>query len=190
MWKLEFYFASIIFFSVRSTPLWEKGRIRIRIHTSGPTLVQSAYNNSNRKSDSAQYLDAKLIWRKTHFLPYRDPVKYRQAGRGTGYRNYSIKKFLYKNILKMGPVLRIPDVYPGPRIRLFPFRIQNPYCFHPGSRIRIEEFKYFNPQKRFLISRKYDLGCSSRIRILTFYRFRIQGSKRHRIPDPQHWMGP
>ncbi len=31
----------------------------------------------------------------------------------------------------------------------------------------------------------------SRIRILTFYPSRIQGSKRHRIPDPdpQHWGG-
>ncbi len=48
--------------------------------------------------------------------------------------------------------------------------------FHPGSelsasRIRIEEFKH-------------DPGCLSRIRMLTFYPSRIQGSKRHRIPDP------
>jgi hypothetical protein len=32
------------------------------------------------------------------------------------------------------------------------------------SRIRIKEFKYFNPKKWFLSSRKYDPGCSSRIR--------------------------
>jgi hypothetical protein len=31
---------------------------------------------------------------------------------------------------------------------------------------------------------KFDPGCSSRIRILIFYPSRIQGSKRHRIPDP------
>jgi hypothetical protein len=31
--------------------------------------------------------------------------------------------------------------------------------FHPGSR---KEFKYFNPEKLFLSSRKYDPGCSSR----------------------------
>ncbi len=46
----------------------------------------------------------------------------------------------------------------------------------------------------FLSSQKYDPGCSSRIRILTFYHSgsrgrkgtgsRIQASKRHRIPDP------
>jgi hypothetical protein len=35
----------------------------------------------------------------------------------------------------------------------------------PGSRIRIKEFKYFNPQILFINTRKYDLGCSSRIRI-------------------------
>ena len=34
----------------------------------------------------------------------------------------------------------------------------------------------------------YDPGCSSRIRILIFYPSRIQESKRHRIPDPQHWF--
>jgi hypothetical protein len=63
----------------------------------------------------------------------------------------------------------IPDpgsdfFHPGSRIRIFP------------SRIRIKEFKYFNPKKGFLSSRKYDPGCSSRIRILTFYP--------SRIPDP------
>jgi hypothetical protein len=90
-------------------------------------------------------------------------------------------------------MLRIRDVYPGShffhpgsRIRLFPSRIPDPNCFHPGSRIRIKEFKYFNPKKWFLSSRKYDPGCSSRIRILTFYPSRIPGSKRHPIPDPQH----
>jgi hypothetical protein len=45
---------------------------------------------------------------------------------------------------------------------------------------------YFNPKKLFLSSRKYDPGCSSRIWILIFYLSRIQGSKRHRIPDPPH----
>ncbi len=74
--------------------------------------------------------------------------------------------------------------------------IPDPTFFHPGSelspsRIRIKEFKYFNPKKPkkwFLSSRKYDPGCSSRIRMLTFYPSRIQGSKRHRIPDLQHWF--
>jgi hypothetical protein len=34
--------------------------------------------------------------------------------------------------------------------------------------LKPKEFKYFNPQKLFLSSRKYDPGCSSRIRILIF----------------------
>ncbi len=63
------------------------------------------------------------------------------------------------------PVLRTRDVYPGSRIRLF------------SSRIRL-----FPSQIPAL--RNYDPGCSSRIRILNFYPSRIQGSKRHRIPDP------
>ncbi len=61
-------------------------------------------------------------------------------------------------------MLRIRDVYPGSRIRLF--SIPDPNCLHPGSWIRIKEFNYFNPKKTkkwVLSSRKYDPGCSSRI---------------------------
>jgi hypothetical protein len=59
---------------------------------------------------------------------------------------------------------------------------------YPGSkkfriRIRIKEFNYFLRKKLFPSFRKYDPGCSSRIRIQTFYPSRIQESKRHRIPD-------
>jgi len=57
----------------------------------------------------------------------------------------------------------------------------------PGSGSASKNLRIFKPQKLFLSSRKYDLGCSSRIRILIFYPFRIQGSKRQRIPDPQHF---
>ncbi len=58
--------------------------------------------------------------------------------------------------------------------------VTDPNFFHPGSWIRIKELKYFNPQKLFLSSRKYGPGCSSR----NIYPSRIQGSKRHRIPEP------
>jgi hypothetical protein len=75
-----------------------------------------------------------------------------------------------------------PGFYPGSDF--IPSRITDPNCFHPGSWIRIKELKYFNPKKWFLSSRKYDPNCLSRIRILTFYPSRIQGSKRHPIPDP------
>jgi hypothetical protein len=68
-------------------------------------------------------------------------------------------------------VLRIRDVYPGSRIRLF--SIPDPGSELFPSRIRIKEFDYFNPKKWFLSSRKYDPSCSSRIRILTFYPSRI-----------------
>ncbi len=68
-----------------------------------------------------------------------------------------------------------------------------------GSQIRINEFKYFCQEKWFLSSQKYDPGFPSRIRIwfLTFYlsripildpRSQIQGSKKHRIPDPGSWI--
>jgi hypothetical protein len=77
--------------------------------------------------------------------------------------------------------------------------IPDPTFFHPGSRIRTFSIPYpgsssknlsiLTPKKAkkwFLSSKKYDLGCSSRIQMLTFSHpgSRIQGSKRHPIPDP------
>jgi hypothetical protein len=70
-------------------------------------------------------------------------------------------------------VLRIRDVYPGSEF--FLSRIPDPKFFRSG-------FKYLNPKKWSLNSRKYDQGCSSWL--LTHPGSRIQGSKRHRIPDP------
>ncbi len=93
-------------------------------------------------------------------------------------------------------VLRIP----GSRIRLFSIPDPGSELFHPESRIRIKEFKYFNPEKLFLSSRKYDPGSRSRIGTgsgsLLFTLFgswildpggpKGTGS---RFPDshPQHW---
>jgi hypothetical protein len=63
--------------------------------------------------------------------------------------------------------------------------IPDPTFFHPKSRIRIflsrihiKEFKNFNPKS----SRKYDPGCSSRIRI--FYPSRIPDPGVKKAPDP------
>ncbi len=57
----------------------------------------------------------------------------------------------------------------------------------PGSRIQIhiiiKELKYFNP-KIVSISRNPDPRSGSWF--FTHFGSRIQGSKRHRIPDPQH----
>jgi len=76
------------------------------------------------------------------------------------------------------------------RIRLF--SIPDPNCLHPGSASK--NLSILTPKKWFLSSRKYDPGCSSRIRMLTFYPSRIPdpGVKKgtgSRIPDPdpQHW---
>jgi hypothetical protein len=77
------------------------------------------------------------------------------------------------SILYCSPVLRIRYVYPRSRIRLFSIPDPGSEFLHPGSRMRIKEFKYFNPKKWFLNSRKFDPGCSSQIRILTFYPSRI-----------------
>ncbi len=63
-------------------------------------------------------------------------------------------------------------------------QIPDPNFFHPGSRISIKEFKYFNPKKLFLSSTKYDPGCTSRNRILTFYPSRIPDPGFKKAPDP------
>ncbi len=85
---------------------------------------------------------------------------------------------------------------PGLTSRIRLFSIWDPgsqiwVFFHPGSRIRIKEFKYFNPKQWFLSSRKYDPGCSSRIRIPDpdFLPIPDPGVKKapdpgSRIPDP------
>ncbi len=59
-------------------------------------------------------------------------------------------------------VMQIRNVYPGSEF--FPSQIPGQKDPRIRIRIRIKEFKYFNP-KLFLSSRKYDPGCSSRIRI-------------------------
>jgi hypothetical protein len=70
-------------------------------------------------------------------------------------------------------VLRIRHVYPGSDF--FPSRIPDPNFFHPGSTSK--NLNILTP-KNFLSSRKYDTGCSSRIRNLIFYPSRIR--------DPQY----
>ncbi len=74
--------------------------------------------------------------------------------------------------------------FPDPGSNFFPSQIPDPNFFHPGSQISIKEFKYFNPKKWFLRSRKYNPGCSSRIRILTFYPSRIPDPGVKKAPDP------
>jgi hypothetical protein len=87
------------------------------------------------------------------------------------FKNYNSEVLIHLRfhsiILLVQTVLRIWDVYPGSRIRIFSLP-------DPGSANRIREFKYFNPKKWFLSSRKYDPGCSSRIQILTFYQSLIR----------------
>ncbi len=88
-----------------------------------------------------------------------------------------------------GSEMFIPDPtfsIPVPGSEIFPSRFPDPKFFHSGSTSK--NLSILTQKIVFLSSRKYDPGCSSRIRILIFYPSRIQVSKRHRIPDsdPQH----
>jgi hypothetical protein len=71
--------------------------------------------------------------------------------------------------------------------------VRRPHCYGSGMFITDPNFSIPDPgsasqnlniltQKWFLSSRKYDPGCSSRIRIMTFYP--------SRIPDPGVKMAP
>ncbi len=54
----------------------------------------------------------------------------------------------------------------------------------PRSGSASKNLSIFNP-KNFLRSRKYDPGCSSRIRILIFYPSRIPNPEVKKAPDPE-----
>ncbi len=75
---------------------------------------------------------------------------------------------------------------PDPGSKFIPSRIPDPNFSLPGSS---SKNKYFNPKNCFLSSfGNMNWAVPHRIRILIFYPSRIPGSKRHRIPDPQHWQ--
>ncbi len=76
--------------------------------------------------------------------------------------------------------MRIRDVYTGSRIRIFSIQ-NNPNFFPPGSASKNLSIL---TQKRFLSSRKYNPGFSSRIQILTFYPSRIPNPGVKKAPDP------
>jgi hypothetical protein len=60
----------------------------------------------------------------------------------------------------------------------------------PGSEFFLSRIQHFKRKNCFISSRKYDPSCSCPgSRILIFYPSRIQGSKRHRIPDPDPQYG-
>jgi hypothetical protein len=76
-------------------------------------------------------------------------------------------------------VLRIRDVYPGSRIRIFPARIQG----HKGSgsRIRIKELKYFLTQK--IVSKLSEILSGIPDLDLDFLQIQNPGSRVKKAPD-------
>jgi hypothetical protein len=83
-------------------------------------------------------------------------------------------------------VLRIRDVYPGSKFCPSRIQGQNSRRFHLPDPDPHKKVKYFKPKKLLLSSRKYDLRCSSRIRIpdldLDVLPIRDTGVKK--APDP------
>jgi uncharacterized Zn-finger protein len=73
----------------------------------------------------------------------------------------------------------------GSRIQIFSIPDPGSVFFHPGSRIHIKALKYFTNKNLFLSSRKYDLGCSSRIPDPDpeFYPSRILDPRVEKAPD-------
>ncbi len=79
-------------------------------------------------------------------------------------------------------VLRIRDVHPGSEF--FPSRMPDPNFSIPDLGSASKNLGALGQKKLFLISRKYDLGCSSRIRILIFYPSLIPDPGVKKAPDP------
>jgi hypothetical protein len=89
-------------------------------------------------------------------------------------RNKSVKKSLIFRP-KKGNFRQLWNISTFSRNNLIRISI---FALHPGSPSR--NLSILTPKqqkKKFLSSRKYDPGCSSRIRMLTFYPSRIQGSR-------------
>ncbi len=108
------------------------------------------------------------------YAPTTFPLGSRQLPRYR-YRVINVQRYRYRNL----------EADPGCLSRVL-----DPNFFYPRSRIQVQkdsgsastwkEFKYFIPKNLFLSSRKYDPGCSYRIRISWFFTYHgswIQGSK-------------
>ncbi len=116
----------------------------------------------------------------------------RWAWAGASPSRISYHNIVVGSVADPGCLSRIPDptfFHPGSEL------------FHPGSWIPDppQRIQYFNQKKLFISSRKYDSGCSSRIRIpdpdsdflpIPDPRSRGQKGTGSRIPDPdpQHWL--
>ncbi len=102
------------------------------------------------------------------------------------HQRCSTVSFIFGNIIIYTETDSVAD--PGCLSRIPP----DPTFFHPGSSSKnLSILTQKKAKKWFLSSKKYDPGCSSRIRMLTFSHpgSRIQRSKRYPIPDPdpQQW---
>jgi hypothetical protein len=133
-------------------------RIREPEHTGGDDPLAAPHprpgNRSEKGASRGQELPpaAASLW---HAVGGLTPARRRAGGQcepGRGGASQDVLSCCRLVPRKSGSerqlaVLRIRDVYPGSRIRLF--SIPDPNCLHPGSRIRIKEFKYFNPKNGF-----------------------------------------
>ncbi len=106
-------------------------------------------------------------------------------------RQKKIKKYLDFNCLVTSCICNKQCGGSGINIRIRLFSIPDPNCLHPVSSSKNLSILTPKAKKWFLSSKKYDPGCSSRIRIMTFSHPGSKGQKstQSRIPDPdpQHW---
>ena len=90
------------------------------------------------------------------------------ATKERGEKNFVIPFYIASNVTKLNIIL----VLKSWRKKFVPI---------------FKELLNFLPKKLSLSSQKYGLGMRNPEK--TYSGSRIQGSKRHRIPDPQHWLG-
>ena len=154
--------------------MYERSIFTSRIPLCDPSCTVLKSTLIHRR-ESLKRLAMSTFWRTFHY-----DSKFSPAWSRCGIPALPLSLYL-QPLAMLWSVLRIR--YPGSEF------------FHPGSRIhgqkdsgsririRIKKLTYLLPKKLFLSSRKYDPGCSSRIRILIFYPFQIPDPGVKKAPD-------
>ncbi len=137
--------------------------------------------NKCKNSTFTVMADQDLHWVKFWIRIRVRPVRSRNT---LAFEDEDCKDKIKSSVADPGYLSRIPDPF---------FFHPGSVFFHPGSRFQIfpipdsgsasKNLSILTPKMVLKLSEIWP-GCSSRI--LIFYPSRIQGSERHRIPDPEH----
>ncbi len=165
----------LLLLSIRGKRAWQTTRLILRSTSSRPgmnTLLNSnvVSNRFLQCCGSGMFIPDPGSW----FLPIPDPGS-KNSNKRQGWKIFFVKPFFVAtNFTKMNIILFL-------------------MCGRKKFGPIFQELLKFLPKKLSPSPQKYGFGIrdpGSEIRDpeITYSGSRIQGSKRHRIPDPQHWV--